>query len=321
MNDSFKRNFIVTVVHRIKETLMRFRYYKFSLFRKNKQQFYISIFDEKRTGFGLADRFKGMISLYAFCKIKNIPFRNTFTYPFDFLQFIEPNKYDWRLKDGERSSYSSDVRVLIVQGEDSPWRLTWLKTKKQTHTYINRDYLPIFNRKYGTLFDWGELFHELFKPAPKLEMEINRHLSIIHSSYIACQLRFMALLGDFKEYNNLPLHEKEQQVLINQCTGIILDLKKQCEKPILVVSDSIIFLQHISQFEGIITFPDKTVHIDCVGNEDDSVYMKPFIDFLLLSKADKIYNIVVGEMYPSEFPLYAAKINNIPFERINKTTV
>ena len=309
------QNIIVKTIHRIKETLMRFRYYKFSLFRKNKQQFYISIFDEKRIGFGLADRLKGMISLYAYCKIKDIPFRSQFTYPFDLSQFLIPNEYDWRLKDGERSSYTSDVRVLIVQGEEGQ-RLLWLKTKKQVHAYINRDNLPLYEKKFGIVFDWGKLFNELFKPTPKLENELNRHLHLIGSSYIACQLRFMSLLGDFKEYENPPLPEKEQQMLINQCADIILKLKKQTEKPILVTSDSMTFLQHIAQFDGIITFPDKTVHIDCEGNQGDSVYMKPFIDFLLLSKADKIYNIVAGQMYPSEFPLYAAKINNVPFERI-----
>jgi len=299
---------------------MRFKHYKFSLFRKNRQQFYISIFDEKRTGFGLADRLKGMISLYAYCKIKNISFRSQFTYPFDLLQFLMPNQYDWQLKDGEKSPYSSDVRMLIVQGEDSPWRLTRLKTKKQVHTYINRDYLSIFNHKYGVSYGWGELFHELFKPTPQLEKKLNKHLNVIAVPYVACQLRFMSLLGDFKEYKMPPLPENERKALVDECTNIILNLRKQCEKPILVASDSITFLQHISQFENIITFPDKTVHIDCIGNEDDNVYMKPFIDFFLLSKADKIYNIVVGEMYPSEFPLYAAKINNVPFERIRETT-
>lgn len=315
MNDFLFRK-LVAIVHRTKEITMRFRYYKFSFFRKNKKQFYIAVFDEKRIGFGLADRLKGMISLYAYCKIKNIPFRSQFTYPFDLSQFLTPNKYDWQLKDGEKSPYSSDVRVLIVQGEGNGKRLLRLKTKKQVHAYINRDYLPTYNPKFNVSFDWGEMFHELFKPTSKLENELNRHLSIIGSPYIACQLRFMALLGDFKEYGNQPLPEKEQQALINQCTDVILKLKEQTEKTILVASDSITFLQHISQFDDIITFPDKTTHIDCADSQDDNVFMKPFIDFLLLSKADKIYNIVAGEMYPSEFPLYAAKINNMPFERI-----
>ncbi len=36
----------------------------------------------------------------------------------------------------------------------------------------------------------------------------------------------------------------------------------------------------------------------------------------MISKAEKVYSIVIGDMYPSEFPMYAAKINNVPFDRV-----
>ncbi len=45
--------------------------------------------------------------------------------------------------------------------------------------------------------------------------------------------------------------------------------------------------------------------------------MKPFIDFFyLISEAQKVFSIKNKDMYPSGFPQYAAKVNNIPFERI-----
>ena len=72
----------------------------------------------------------------------------------------------------------------------------------------------------------------------------------------------------------------------------------------------------MSDYDGIKVFPERTVHIDCVDEENKELYSKPFIDFLLLSKAEKVYNIVAGDMYPSDFPLYASKINDIPFERV-----
>jgi len=60
----------------------------------------------------------------------------------------------------------------------------------------------------------------------------------------------------------------------------------------------------------------RVVHMDCIDTESDEVYMKSFVDFLMLSKAAKIYSIGTSQMYPTEFPLYAARVNNIPFERI-----
>ena len=295
---------------------------RFNLGRKKfpPKQILIMKVDGKHFHGGLADRLKGMVSLYHYCLTQHIEFRIDHAFPFELSNYLIPNEYDWQIKDSDKITFHLlESKHFHLVGDRSIKRLVKLKTNKQIHCYANRDYVKLLNEYYNTNVDWGNLFRKLFKPTPRLETELNRHLSIIGSSYIACQLRFMALLGDFKEYEDQPLSEKEQQALISQCTGIILKLKEQTEKPILVASDSITFLQHITQFDGIITFLDKTVHIDCGKNQDDNVYMKPFIDFLLLSKADKIYNITIGQMYSSEFPLYAAKINNVPFERIKKT--
>jgi len=314
---SFAHNIIVqTIVHRVKEIFIRFRYNKFSFFRKNKKQFYIAVFDEKRIGYGLADRLKGIISLYALCKIKNIPFRCEFTFPFDLSLFFEPNQYDWQLKDGEKSSFTSDVRILIVQGEGNGKRLLWLKTKKQVHAYLNRDYLSIFRDKYNVSFDWGELFHELFRPTDKLNNQINAHLERINSNYIACVFRFQSLLGDFKEYHYTALSSVGQQDLMNVCMESLHLLREKHHLPILVTSDSSKFLSYASGLENIFIISGKVVHLDCTHDVSEDVYMKSFIDLIMLSKADKIYNVVSGKMYPSAFPLYAAKINHVPFERI-----
>jgi len=313
----FAQNIIVkTIVHRIKETFMRFRYYKFSFLRKNKKQFYIAVFDQKRTGFGLADRLKGIVSLYAFCKIKNIPFRCEFTFPFDLSLFFQPNQYDWQLKEGEKSSFSSDVRVLIVQGEGNGKRLLWLKTKRQVHAYLNRDYLPIYKKKYNVSFDWGELFHELFKPTERLNLQINEHLNRINSNYVACVFRFQSLLGDFKEYQYTTLSFDGQKDLMNACRETLCLLRGKHHCPILVTSDSSKFLSYVSELENIFIISGEVVHLDCTHDAAEDIYMKSFIDWMMLSKADKIYNVVAGKMYPSSFPLYAAKINNVPFQRI-----
>lgn len=44
--------------------------------------------------------------------------------------------------------------------------------------------------------------------------------------------------------------------------------------------------------------------------------LKSGLDFYMLSEAQKIYRIGTPYMYPSEFPVYAAKVHGIPFESI-----
>jgi len=303
------------IIRRIKELIILFKYYNFSTFRKNKKQLFVAFFDNKRNTFGLTDRLKGAISLYAFSKIKNAPYKLVFTYPFDLSLFFMPNQYEWLANENEISNYVLDTKLLIVQGENGK-RLLNSKTKKQLHVYINRDYLPLLNETFNTNFEWRELFYELFKPTEKLNAQINYHLSRINSDYIACVFRFQALIGDFKEYNFPILPSGEQQDLIKTCTEVLCSLRAKHNLPILVTSDSFTFLSHISELDNIFIIPGEIVHIDCTYNAAEDVYMKSFIDFMMCSKASKIYNIVTGQMYSSEFPLYAAKVNNVPFERI-----
>lgn len=53
-----------------------------------------------------------------------------------------------------------------------------------------------------------------------------------------------------------------------------------------------------------------------ISDNTNEAYLKSFLDFYLLSEAQKIYRIGTSYMYPSEFPIYAAKIHEIPFASI-----
>lgn len=58
------------------------------------------------------------------------------------------------------------------------------------------------------------------------------------------------------------------------------------------------------------------IHMDYTKEEDKDVYMKSFIDMIMLSKAEKIYLLKTGDMYHSGFAKYAAMLNNKPYEEI-----
>src|SRR5690606_13253289 len=157
----------------------------------------------------------------------------------------------------------------------------------------------------------------LFKPAEIVEERLQMHLEKIgNAGYIACVFRFQALLGDFKEYRFTSLPERERQQLIEKNIHALKRITEQSTVPVLVTSDSTTFLSEANCLTNVYTIPGKVVHIDNVADAETEVYMKSFLDFLMLSRAQQIYSIGTDKMYRTDFPAYAAKIHNIPFERI-----
>ena len=276
---------------------------------------------------GMCDRFKGIISLYAYCKCVDLPFRIRYTFPFRLEDYLVPAHYDWTLKDGEYTDNPLYHRVLYMRGEHYATRLLHFYPTRQVHFYTNRDLLPcIINTFCDTGvkgYDWGALYRELFKPAPVLQERIDNILGEIGGEYDAAVFRFQNLLGDFKEYHFKELQEKAQaESLLAKCVDYVKQMRKTSPgKMLLVTSDSITFLRRVSQISGVYVIPGTLSHMDCTKHGDAPAnavdgYLKSFLDFYMISKARKVYRVGTPLMYHSEFPLYAAKINDRPFESV-----
>lgn len=295
---------------------------------KTEKSLYIAMVDGNSFHGGMCDRFKGIISLYAYCKYHGIPFRIRYTYPFKLEDYLSPAAYDWTLKENEYTDNPIYCRILYMRGEHSAKRLLALKTTRQVHYYSNRDCLEHINDAYArgnenkSRFDWGELFCELFKPGIILEERIQSIKKDLGDDYYAAVFRFQNLLGDFQEYRYKAISDKEEaERLIEKCLGSIEKLKvTHGNKALLVTSDSVTFLKRASQIEGVHIIPGTVIHIDEQKNNIPEnpyeIYLKSFLDFYMLSGAQKIYRIGTPYMYSSAFPVYAAKIHSIPFESI-----
>lgn len=277
---------------------------------------------------GMCDRFKGIISLYAYCKYHNLPFRIRYTYPFRLEDYLSPAAYDWTLKENEYTDNPRYSRILYMRGEHLATRLLRLKPKRQIHFYSNRDCLPRINDAYAGGaggrggFDWGELYRELFKPGTVLQERIESVKKGLGADYYAAVFRFQNLLGDFHEYHFKSIKDKDEaETLLKKCLDAIKNLQAAHEnQALLVTSDSVTFLKRASQIEGVHVIPGTLVHMDGqkshIPADSYEIYLKSFLDFYVLSEARKIYRVGTSCMYPSEFPVYAAKIHNIPFESI-----
>lgn len=297
-----------------------------------KQTFY-TVKSEKTTviymanGFtwhgGLADRLKGIISLFCWCHDNNRPFKINFCHPFRLQDYLIPNQYDWLIGDDEISYNLQEARVLQcllepvlavpeVQSKMQQLQESWMNDNlqlrnKQLHVYTN---MRCGNHRFA------ELFPILFKPAPRLQQLIEYHLERIGGTYISISFRFTTLLGDFNDCTGPALPEQERQPLIDKCLKAISDISSIAPRHdrVLLTADSCTFLRQAAKLPNVYVIPGKVGHIDYENNDD--VNMKTFLDFLLISKAEAVYLGKSGKMYKSAFAQTASMVNNRPFNII-----
>lgn len=299
------------------EYVMLLKYQQLSFRKSDKKPILISMVDNRRRGNGLTDRFKGIISVYALAKTIDVPYRCIYTHPVYLTSFLIPNQYDWLPRHGELDDTVGGMRFKLLRKQRKAKRLLRvLPLTKQLRVYANNDYLDEINRAFHTEYKWGELFGELFKITESLERNLQFHQGRIGGPYIACVFRFQALLGDFEEYHFKPLDEIAQRELIEKNRQALLQISRKSNVPVLVTSDSSRFISEVKKLDNIYTIPGKVVHIDNAANEKEEAYMKSFIDFFMLARAQKIYSIGTKIMYRTDFPAYAAKVNDVPFERV-----
>lgn len=311
--------------HRIKEIIYGIKYLSLSddspSIDKDEKYAVISMVDGKMWHGGLTDRFKGIVSGALFAQYTGRPFRIKYDFPFQLTDYLIPNQYDWTISESNISKSLFNSRPLCLRHEKGR-RMLRVKSKGQIRYYNNVDLTqfleyPPFNQ------DWGMVFNWLFRPSPLLQKNIEIQLARIGGEYIAMVFRFQNLLGDFQEYKFKEISdEKRKKRLIEANLAEIQDmlssqLTMRSSKKIVVTSDSDEFLESAQKIEGVIALRGKSSHVDLHDTENEN-HMKAFIDFFILSKAKAIYSVTIDNMYPSDFPKYAAKVGNVPFHRIIK---
>ena len=158
---------------------------------------------------GMFDRLKGAITVYAIAKALGKEFKIDWSYPFQLDRYLEPvkdhNNYicDWRTDEQQMTWQPKNFQVVIAYGEfANPTRL-WKNRNKETLFYYGYDSLKEVNAHFGTNYDWGMLYRELFKPTTYLQSYLDTFQREIGSEYIAIHTRWLNLLGDKVEYTDI----------------------------------------------------------------------------------------------------------------------
>lgn len=315
------RDFLVRLLDRFyREPRLILKYYRPFSFRREDMTV-IFMVDGRMGHGGMFDRLKGIISTYAIAKSLRVGFRINFTYPFKLEKYLEPNEYDWQLKDGELHYGFPATRPLIAYGEfANPSRL-WQRRRGPTHIYYGYDSLDKINAHFGTSYDWGTLYRELFRPTERLQQYLDHYHQEIGKDYFVVHTRFLNLLGDKMEIASLnpTLPEAQQVQLKAQCLKAIRELQDKHEGlRLMIASDSMRFISYVQQaLPDVYVVPGTVKHIDTAGETDDAENIKMFLDYYLIASARQVYSLVGRGMWKSAFPEYAVKIGKVPFQRLS----
>lgn len=134
------------------------------------------------------------------------------------------------------------------------------------------------------------------------------------------ELQLRVILGDYKNMKiSSPLNESDKKNLVIKCINKIIELHSNCFSgvKILITADSEIFLKEVSKLNFVYAISSKDVVV--VENEIPfyNIYLKAFVDVLLLAEAHKLHLLYTNEMYRSGFAKNASFINNKPYQEIN----
>lgn len=282
----------------------------------------ISIFDGGLDRGGLADRLRGIISAYSIAREKGLQYRIYFQYPFPLEEYWIPNSYDWRIDEEDICRDANNVKIvtqIVVMNSEyhTAKQRQYLRhhikpSVQQIHVYTNAD--------FSYQLDFATMFHELFQPSPRLQNAINREKAIIGGKYISVSCRFRNLLEDFNETCPVehPLSEERKREVLDKIERVVMELKDEnpgCK--VLMNSDSVTFLGHYKTLDYAYVIPGNVTHIDAKDDEYSyEKFEKTFLDFMMISYAERVYLIKSEEMMNSGFPYAAARAGKKKFEEI-----
>ena len=286
--------------------------------RRLGQKTVVYVCDGRTIAGGLADRFKGLLSLYAICRELGYDFRIHYTHPFRLEDYLPPAAYDWRIAP-EELRYEEAAMLVLENTEDSDYQtrkqVQWLRRRLQEGPAMMH---VITNSNYAYELDYDRLFAHLFRFSDRLREALEAERQRL-GEYVSVSARFLSMLGDFKETGeNSSLPEAEAEALMARCLRQIEQLHEQHpESTILVNSDSMRFLQRAAVLPYIYIVEGRVAHTDLMDSEGaDAMHLKLFLDFFLISRASHIYLLRTGLMRVSGFPYAASRLTGAPFSII-----
>lgn len=281
--------------------------------------------DGFRRSSGLADRLRGIVSLFGYCVEHGLDFRIYFSHPFPLSRYMLPGDYDWRITADQLCWNSMDARAfhLVTVNNDNRSREISYQRRRLSKCLSGKN---LRQAHVYTAFDCEDerfdiLFKRLFRPSPQVRDVVDEVQRRLGDGYISVSARFMELLGDFVEPKQarVPLDATEQERLMAACVDAILRLRRS-HRRVLLTSDSLRFLHYASERLDFVEYIDGDIcHISVDNPRRDAADLKTFADFFAIAGAVESYLLLGPGMYPSNFSKRAAQADGHMFRIIPVT--
>lgn len=269
--------------------------------------------DEKWVSGGICDKFRGIVSLYLICEKYECNFKINWTYPFQLLDYLIPNKIDWRYN--EEFVRNKDSKPIQMMSYHDYFDIEEKANQRKRLEYILKDNkrfreLHVYTNAHFGNDNFHRIFTRLFKPSEHINLLLNKYQP--KCQYISLSFRFLQLLGDFKDRSGGSLlSEEEKEIYLEDTLMLINRMHKQnASKMIFVATDSSILIDKVKKFDFVFTIPGSPKHSDLPASNFD----KEFLDFFMISGATEVFLCIKGQMYTSGFPYYASLAGDKPFK-------
>jgi len=270
--------------------------------KAEKKNVFYFVFDKDYTRHpGLADRLKAVLGCYYIAKNNGYEFKiidqtNSGLGKFlvrdeNLMADTEELEYSWR--DTKLFHYST-----LICGVECK-----LEPNKQYHCYcyLGDDLFYQNGREY--IRPYRELFNELFAPTDVMQKYLAQ-TKLEKGEYISVHARFVNLLGAFENSKYPTLSPDRQENLISRCLDALKKICGENTLPVVMFSDSKVFLERAKSLPVIVLDTDGISHISMV-NSDDAL-AKTYLDFLLIMQSAKLYRFMSNELHPTGFSIYAS---------------
>lgn len=261
---------------------------------------------------GITDRLRGILTAYREARRVGLPFHILWDTPFELTDYLEPATFDWRITRGEVSRSRLNAAVVTADDmADGPsrerLRAAMRLSNPQIHLYTNAD---------SARGEYAGLYRELFRPTERLRHEVDRHRVVLGEQYICFTARFQTLLGDFNDYLDSALTDREREafmeIVAREFDAVALRFPDGGR--ILVTSDSARFLGYIAtRNPRYYVVPGQILHTDLDTGGEGDPWLKTFTDQQLIMGARTVVRFCTGAMYPAGFPRFAAEVGGARF--------
>lgn len=268
--------------------------------------------------YGLTDQLRNILSVYSFCKKRDLDFKVNWTFPFPLSDYLIPNLYDWSIPPGMVSLDFFTTKFCSFQAGDT----SVTPTTSTGDRHIRKLEQSVRRLKDGSQLLCTEMPISRSWISPACSMNSSnrpqgwpkRFCSIREglADHTKCTLRFQNRLGDFEEADVVPLSHSEAENLMSRCGDRIEELWRSgsfSTDKILVTSDSNRFLEYVTKrFEFVYAVTGERKHSAFNESGAEDVWRRSFVDLLMLAGSERITLLVTDAMYESGFPYFAALV-------------